>query len=306
MKYLKLKLRTKSGFSNLFTADQIWGQMVFAISDLKGFEEASKFVENFDSNPPFLISNMYPEGYLPRAVLPPIKTNSSISSSFDEEKKNRELAKKNKKKTFVPIKTFLQCQDDISKLKFANFESSPNIRVINEVRSSISRKTGFPHTQEGGGVFNQTFYYSQDVFNIYIKLIDTSDEGIKLLEEIILYLNMVGIGGDRSIGKGAFNITLSEVNEDEKILFSYDKGNAYMSLSRCSGKDLNPLYYQIQYYFGMVGAKLDEKRTLNKYPVIYFEPGSLFLSGKGELLHNVHTDSRICSYGYSFPIYLNI
>jgi hypothetical protein len=35
MKYIKLNLKSKSGFSNLFTADQIWGQMVWAISDLE-------------------------------------------------------------------------------------------------------------------------------------------------------------------------------------------------------------------------------------------------------------------------------
>lgn len=300
MKYLKLKLKTKSGFSNLFTADQIWGQMVCAISALKGPTEVSKFIDQFDKNPPFLISNMFPEGYLPRIILPPFKRNQNEKISLQDEKKNRALAKKNKKRTYIPIEVFLKYQKDIDKLKLAIIDKSPEIYSLNEVRSSIDRMSGRPIE---GGVFNQTFLYSAHPFVIYLKIINDSPGTICTIKDIVSYLNLVGLGGDRNVGKGNFEILLEELNENENKLFSFKDSDLYMTISRCSGKDLEPMYYQMNYYFGIVGSSIGERKTFNKYPVVYFEPGSVFKNGNGCILHNVHTDSKICSYGYSFPIY---
>lgn len=303
MKNLKLKLKTKSGFSNLFTADQVWGQMVFAISDLKGEKEASKFVESFDKNPPFLISNMMPENFFPRVILPPFKKDINDNKTVQDEKKNRALAKKSKKNSWVPLEIFLKHQKNINELKLEVIEKKPELLKINEVRSSIDRKKGIPF-ESTGGVFNQNFIYSNSSFVIYIRLLDESFNST--LYEIVSYLNLVGLGGDRSVGKGNFDIKVEALNEIEENIFSYNQGNAYMSLSRCSGENLIPLYYNIDYYFGIVGSNFDDKKSYNKYPIIYFEPGSIFSKGDGMIIHNVHINPKICSYGYSFPIYLNI
>lgn len=304
MKNLKLNLKCKSGFSNLFTADQIWGQMVCAIGEMKGDDEASKFVEEFKANPPFLISNMLPEGFLPRPVLPPFKRDNNEKISVKEEQEFRLLAKSNKKKNWIPIDVFIKNQKNINQLKLAKIgDNQPEIIKINEVRSSIDRHTGAPF--ERGGVFNQTFLFSDNNFVIYLQMLREEEKWSNILDEIVDYFNIVGLGGDRNVGKGNFNILIEELDSIEKKLFEYREGDFYMTLSRCSGEDLNPLYYQMKYYFGIVGSNISDKKTFNKYPVVYFEPGSIFKKGNGSILENVHTDSRICSYGYSFPLYLS-
>ena len=303
MKYIKLNLKSKSGFSNLFTADQIWGQMVWAISDLESDIEATNFVELFINDPPFLISNMFPQDYLPRVVLPPVKIGKDKKVPFQEERENRRKAKTNKKKNWIPIEVFMKYQNDIDQLKIAQIDNN-NIKIkeINEIRSSINRVTGIPF--KDGGLFNQTFLYSDNSFVIYLKILKDEEIWIKKINNIITYFNLVGLGGDRNIGKGNFEIKINDLNDIEYQIFNFKEGNVYTSLSRCSGQDLEPLYYKLDYYSGIIGGNLDESKAYNKYPILYFEPGSIFVKGKGSILKDVHTNNKICSYGYSFPLYL--
>ncbi|MGD1823540.1 MAG: type III-A CRISPR-associated RAMP protein Csm4 [Pleomorphochaeta sp.] len=300
MKNLKICLKPKSGFSNLFTADQIWGQMVWAISDLEGPNAASEFVEVFKKEPPFLISNMMPSGYFPKIILPPIKSNKQ--TTFTEDRENRKLAKSNKKNKWIPLDVLFKYQTDINQIKLAKIDKQPKIREINEIKTSISRNTWIAND---GGLFNQTFLYSNETFVIYIKLLNEETKWINTLNKIIDYFNIFGLGGDKSVGKGNFTITIEKLSKKEDRLFSYETGGIFTTLSRSSGKDLKPLYYQSNYYFGIVGRCLSSDKNYNKYPILFFEPGSIFTVGKGSIIENVQENSNICSYGYAFPLYLN-
>lgn len=302
MKYIKLNLTTRSGFSNLLTADQIWGQMVWAISDLKSPDDASQFVREFINNPPFLISSMLPQNYLPKIILPPIKRDET-NISEDEEVENRRIAKSNKKKSWIPIDVFSKYQKNISKIKLATFTAQPVIKSVNEIRTSIDRETWVANK---GGLFNQNYLYSEEVFVIYLKILNEDEKWIKTIKDIVNYFNVFGLGGDKNVGKGNFNILINDLSKVELQIFNYSNGDFYTTLSKCSGKDLVPLYYQLDYYFGITGRSMDNNKSFNKFPALYYNLGSIFSKGSGQILENVHANSKVCSYGYSFPIYLNL
>jgi CRISPR type III-A-associated RAMP protein Csm4 len=303
MKYIKINLNTKSGFSNLLAADQIWGQMVWGISDLEGKDEATKFVDSFEDTPPFILSSMMPLGYFPKIMLPTLNKNKDEKLSKSEEANNRRLAKSNKKMDWIPVDLLLKNQKEISNLSLVEIKNKPKITRVNDVRSSIDRETGIPFKE--GGLFNQPFLFSENSFVIYVKILKEDDKYEKLINKLVDYFKAVGLGGDRNVGKGNFDMTISNLDKKEQQLFDYEAGNLYTTLSRCSGSDLEPLNYQINVYSGITGGSLTENKTFNKYPVVYFEPGSTFAKGQGSLIHNVHIDSKICSYGYAFPLYLN-
>ncbi|MCH3916055.1 MAG: RAMP superfamily CRISPR-associated protein [Spirochaetia bacterium] len=303
MKYCKLRFCAKSAFSNLFTADQVWGQMVWAISALEGEAAATKFVEDFDEVPPFVLSAMMPEGFLPRVVLPPMQSKEKMNAV--EERKARERVKSNKKRKWIPINTLLEVQDNIALLSQKEIPGKKDqevIQPVNEVHVSLDRTTNTPF--EDGGLYNQQYYISTKPLIVYVRLDRDETEWSAWLKKICKYLEAVGIGGDRTVGKGSFSISVEELDESEQKLFDYKGGNAWISLSRCAGRNLKPLYYTISLYAGITGGSLTEAKTYNKYPVLYYEPGSLFDAGggTGSLLHHVQEDPRICSYGYLFPL----
>ena len=105
----KIVLSPRSPFSSLFTADQIWGHMAWAISEMDGTDAASSFVASFEKDPPFLVSAMMPEGFLPKPCMGPIVKDAATSQ---EDKTGRVLAKRNKSKKWLSIKDFISLQKD--------------------------------------------------------------------------------------------------------------------------------------------------------------------------------------------------
>lgn len=297
MKFAKIVFKPLSPFSRLFTADQLWGQMVWAINELEGEDKASAFVKEFIDNPPFLISAMIPSGYLPRPVLPPIVSKNCLSE--DEERKNREKAKKNKTNHWIPLDIFSLIQDDYSKISSIEIEKQPNFNEFKETHASINRQT---LSALDGGLYNVSYLDTKEDLVVYLRFIDDVETSLPLIKRVISHWEKVNIGGDRAVGRGVFKISIEKLSTLEESIFNKDYVS-FMTLSRCFGNDLIPNYYNLSVYSGIVGnGNTNGNLYFNKQPIIGFEQGSIFSSGRGCLGQNVNTDDRVCSYGYAFPI----
>ena len=306
MKYFRIKCNPKSPFSNLFSANQIWGQMVWAISELYGDDSATSFVNEFKTKPPFLVSAMMPEGYLPKACIPPVLSSEELSEK--QKKDNRELAKKNKKQSWIPISIIKKHQKNITCLYKERFDCKVDCRDINEVHVKLSKDKDNLDVDMKPMLYNTQFVRMNTPLVVFLRINREEERYKKLLETIFSYWEKRGLGGDRTVGRGFFEIKLEDLSETEKQLFEYNEGNTLMTLSRCFGNDLIPKYYQISVYSGIIQKTktINQNINFNKYPTIGFQPGSTFLKGEGTLLDHVHLDSEIFAYGYLFPLCINI
>jgi CRISPR type III-A-associated RAMP protein Csm4 len=303
MDYYKIQMKAKSPFSELFSADQIWGQLVWAISDMKGNDRADSFVKEFQSVPPFLLSMMMPEGYFPVPILPPVLRNTT-GDDAKAETEARARAKKNKKCSWISHEQFLKLQSNSGffyKMDL-HLASQPNIERTQETKVSINR---FTNSQIDGSLHSLSYVYSDIPFVVYVAIDSANRSILKELENAIDFLSKVGLGGDRSVGKGFFDMKIVGVSEVENSIFSYNKATSFMTLSRCFGRDLIPLAYRVSAYSGIVGRPIEGRENeqwFNKKPILGFDPGSIFSGGQGSLAFGIHPDSRVCSYGYAFPV----
>lgn len=296
MKYEKVLFSPKTNFSEVFSADQLWGQMVWAISDLKGSDAASDFVASFKSDPPFLISSLMIDGCFPVPI---------VSDTKIRDDKELEIAKYNKKCRWISLDDFKEFQKNTEFLfnTKLNLEFNNSLKGVIEVHPSISRLTNIVEEKK---LFNSQYVYSNKKFCIYIKYLADDEKWKALVKEVIGYWSQIGLGGDRNVGHGQFGFEIVEINSIEKEIFEFNKGNSEMTLSKCFGPDLVPISYKLDVYTGIVGNGLSDSSLFRKKPIIEFLPGSIFAEGKGCIAEMVSTDSRVCSYGYVFPISVSL
>lgn len=293
MKYKKIIMTPKTSFSQMFSSDQLWGQMVWAISDLKGCEAASEFVEQFKTSPPFLLSSLLPDGFLPMPIVP-----SNKKAETPEEK---ERYKKIRKCKWIPISDFYSIQKDIFKLYTLKIENKKDPDPVVEVHASIDRAT---NKVKEGALYNQHYIFSEDSFCVYVKFLSSDPSWENTLEKVVQYFGKVGLGGDRNVGHGQFAFEIKDVAGKEEDIFNYFEGNSFMTLSKCFGPDLIPVSYSLEVYAGISGKGLSEASLYRKKPIIQFLPGSIFKAGEGVIAEGVSTDARVCSYGLVLPIQL--
>ena len=289
----KIVLTPKTSFSEMFSSDQIWGQFIWAISDLFGAEEASSVVEEFKNNPPMLFSSMFLDGYLPK----PFFVNA-LSNPASENGKH------NKKCNWLSFVEFKKLQNDCKSLNSEklSLEQEAYIKDVNEVHVSIDREC---FKALDNGLYNSQYLWCDKALSIYVDFLSNDGKWEKLLNDVVDLWRKIGLGGDKNVGHGQFDFSLEEISTTEESIFDYKESEKYVSLSNCFGSDLVPINYTIDVYSGIVGRVSPTLSAYRKKPLIRYKVGSLFLNGKGCIAENIGIERDVCSYGYVFPVYMN-
>lgn len=288
----RIVLNPKTPFTELFSADQIWGQFIWAISDLEGEEKASEVVEKYKENPPILFSSLMLDGYL----IKPCYSNSRIDTSTEK-------GKHNKKCNWLSYKDFYSFQKNADSLSNKELDISSNsfIEQNNEIRVSLRGK--FIEGKEKNELVNKFYLSSKKKLVIYVDI--KNEEFRSLLEEkVIEYWNTTGLGGDKNIGRGQFDISIEDLSETEGNIFNYKSDGTFVSLSETFGNGIVPLEYSIDVYSGIASRT----SRFRKKPIIRFLKGSLFSreSEKGTIIKSIDEDTSVYSYGYAFPVEVTI
>lgn len=327
-----INISLKSPVATPFQSDTIFGHICWAVSFLKWEEDdrLNSFLSLFDkdnSQPPLLVSNGFPKGYLPKPIIPPVTQNDLDEIYKDELNKRVENSfriKAIKKTEIIQKKPFKELQiNDMSSRKL--FEVMNNsyalVRELKEKEEStliqhntIDRIKG---SVREGGLFSQeeTFFdEGHGVFEVYLKTNYFSKEELLRIFE---FIGSGGFGRDKSTGKGYFEV---KVNEGIDLSES-ENPNAFMTLSSFIPKENDPTdgYYNILHKYGKLGGTYAKGVSAVggnpfKVPLIMFSAGSVFKDknykqGKvyGSLLSDVHKhNDRIRHYAYAFPIGINI
>lgn len=302
-KKYKFVLTPKSFFSDIFSSDTIFGIICWYVRYIYGESKLLEMLKKYDNEPPFIISSLIPNGFIPKPQVP-FKQKDSI--------KEIENDKKFKAIQWLPLQTFIKYQNNYNQDKVIHELIKNGQSIIAEefeiTRNSINRNTGMALE---GILFTDTYYYSNMTFTVYVTLFDDSYEDI--LKNAFITACQMGLGSEASIGKGIFDCLVKELNNDEKQLFA-TKAKSYFTLSLCAGSNLQPISYSTFTKYGKLGgefgqAGIDGIRLFNKKPIVYYKEGSTFIANhpvEGTILKNVHTDPRIVQYAYAYPVYFNV
>ncbi len=322
-----IEITMKSPLITSFQSDTLFGHICWAIRFLKWNQDnkLDDFLSRYDNreHPPLLISNGFPQGYLPKPIIPPV-TQKELEDIIGKENRIEKSFKIKaiKKIDLMPKETFKLLQQEV-------IISSKLFRVLDECYDD------FMHLKEGGqsilvqhntisrlkgkveaGLYSQEeTFFNRDgsLFEIYLM---TNYFALDDLDRIFKYISIEGYGSDKSTGKGHFTF---EIKEGIDISNSPEP-NAFITLSSYIPSENDPTrgYYSIIHKFGKLGglyAKGISEVYGNpfKIPLIMFSAGSTFFDKNyrreevyGSLLKDVHKNKKIRHYGYAFPIGVTI
>jgi CRISPR-associated protein Csm4 len=180
-------------------------------------------------------------------------------------------------------------------------KKQPILQSQTSIRNSINRNTG---TVLEGGLFSaKEFFYREDVLLFFYVMFDEQILAEEKVKEMIMNMGICGIGKDKSIGKGAFDI--KEFVEDD--LPNSDKKEYFMSLSNGFPDS------DCKFLFGKTITKFSKHARESfflKNPVQMYTEGSVFKVIKkkdfyGSYLDNVSKKIGHKHHGCLFPLYID-
>ncbi len=312
-----VRIYPKTNFHTYLNSDTLWGNLVYAYRMLNGVDKTSKLIEKYNSKEiPFKVSSIFPfeekmNGenkiiyYFPKPL-----SGVSIRNAKDPEEMT--YMKEFKKIRYIDktlfeayingniddnelLKRFLIWQKEENKK-----ESERNKELIEKnkfyykkilaptyfLHNSIDRMSGSTLQKDGRGqlyweeeynIFgNKLLSKENEVEGIYF-LVDGTD--ISLIEGPLRLLSHIGIGGNKSIGKGSFEFIIED--------FSFsptEEYNSYVSLSLFQPSEKEnelfennslKFFYDLTTRIGKVGKDFDLEFN-EKNPIICFTEGSSF------------------------------
>jgi len=301
-----VRIYPKTNFHTYLNSDTLWGNLVYAYRMLNDVKKTSELLKEYSSTKiPFKVSSIFPfeikkngskeiTYYLPK----PISGVNIREAKNPEEMTYLKDFKKIRyvdKKTFeeylngdiddnILFERFLSWKRDFTESNKFNYRESLSPTFI--LHNSIDRFSGSTLQVDGKGQLyweeefvgfgNQLSKNKEVETGIYFLV---EGENTSLIEAPLRLLSDIGIGGNKSIGKGSFEFEIADFSFIQPI-----NHNSYISLSLFQpnkeeigllDKDNVNLFYDITTRFGKVGKDFN-LQFQDKNPVICFTEGSSF------------------------------
>ena len=290
MTLYKIQLKLKSPLVTSLKGDTIWGHFVWGIANHEGEYAVAKFLEECKSaNPPLIVSSAFFKGTVCRPLPLPKPHEKMTPDKYADIKKNKKLKSISADKVFDG-----KGNADNEGCKFE--ESSSMHNQINRITNTVLDS----EDGEGGGLYSvkELWAKKENEFDLYI----LSSFDAKRIKELTTWAFENGYGADSSTGKG--NI---EVISEPLIVKPAKESNLYMALAPFVVGDFSKIKNLRADTFirsGKIGGAFSAYMTPWKKTVILFDEGAVFESDDkpeyiGQLLTDVHQDSRICQSGFT-------
>lgn len=250
----RITIKLLSPVSTEWHSDTIWGHLAWQILFRDGEEKLMRFIKQFESgNPPFVLSDAFPSGLMPRPILP---------MAF-----NKDVAKKLRKSPYVSFTVFL---DMVKGNTTAYVPAADPWKTVTTPHAAIDRDTW---TTTPNGQFYQTYskVIESQSLDLYIRVLDGSIDFVQVLLE---YMSKTGFGKDKSVGSGQFKVVSCCPISD----FSF-QGNGFVSLSTFVPASDDPLLgrWRSSVKRGYLGECSGDGNPY-KRPYLQFHAGSAFFT----------------------------
>jgi len=267
----RLIIQLKSPFGTPWQADTIMGHLAWHVAYQEGEEGVKSFLTPFlEGKPPFVLSDGFPSGLLPRPFGQKHKIGVKDLDSYTSEKIRR--------------KTEFLNPSDFQALRLGETVevgpiSSPWID-IETLHAAISRQTGT--TGEGGNLFaaeswvlrQNLWEENRALLSIYLYC---EDGWIERIERMFTDLSSVGFGKDKSVGLGHFKFLRKEKWDGFSV---FQGANGFISLSTSVPGVNDPTEgrWAINIKYGKLGENAGNGNPFKK-PLLQIRPGSTFYTG---------------------------
>lgn len=195
MRWYLIRLQLRSWFTTPWFADTIFGHLCWAMRHLYGEKALGGFLQRYQEGaPPLLLSNGFPEGYLPCPIvsLPPLETTAPL----DVQQQQFELQRKRRALHFLTLQQFNQFIT-LGEPGFAFPATEERLSIARvTLKNQLSRITGT--TGAEGTLYTFDEYYCSEIV-VYVKV---ADDFIDTCQQLFEHLARVGYGKRKSAGYG--------------------------------------------------------------------------------------------------------
>jgi len=290
MKYIKTTWKILSALETPLQADTIFGHICWAMRYVYGDEELKSFLDSYSVQPPMIISDGMPEGYLPVPIIP--------FGPANEETNIKQLTKISwvKADSLKKIRIGFNRSELIKLLELTHLETKgkedgSDKEIISH--NTIDRLTNT--AVKPGGFFQEEAEFFDDkeknAMAVYF-LINEDIINKKKLDNILFFIEQSGYGQNKSTGRGKFSITS---REDTGFFDKSEKYNAFMALSSFCPSKTDPVsgFWDLTAKFGRLGGDFAKYGIPYKRAVTMLKRGSFFITDSvlpyyGRILDNVH------------------
>lgn len=308
MKSYRIDITPHSPWGTPLQADTLFGHLCWALVYTQGGQAVSDFLRAFNGpQPPLVLSNGFPEGYLPRPLLP--------GTTKVQEEKAAQDRKTLKGMTLLQAEWLLSARDGLSEDRIQAALLDKNAPIGEKdpwqeelgYHNTIDRRSNAVRA-EGGFFQSLDLHFRGLRLSVYVK---TDYFSTPVLEELLQIVANGGFGRDKSAGLGSFRFALSP--------FDFPRlsgANAFLALSHFVPAPHDPTdgFYDLMTKFGKLGGDFavgpisaNGHHNPYKKPVLMLRSGSVFRDAPvrewyGRLVPNVHTDPDIRHYGCCYPL----
>lgn len=290
MKSARIKIKLKSSVITPFMADTIFGHLAWAVKYLYGEDFLKDFLTQYNELPPFVTSNGFPEGFLPRPCTDMLSADEEeklLESYYKTPKINGLIALKNLKKfSLIHSETFYKLIGDYSEYNLYelvytdkycpdNFRTRPEecknplqeCRILNP---KIVKPCPYVMTENKAGIVSRNtinrisntvlagggFYQQNETFYRpgakFDIYVKYQEEYHQEIKDAFEFVAKSGYGKDKSTGKGNFEIIDFTEFSFPECAHPY----AYMSLSNYVPSQNDPVdgKYKLITKFGKLGG----------------------------------------------------
>jgi len=258
----RVRIRLKSPAGTPWQSDTIFGHLCWQVAYGVIGTDIDTFLQPFrDGNPPFVMSDGFPTGLMPRPMLQDSLETARTLDQYAADKRWR-------KATYISVVDFLAvCRGERTQ---GEPYDDPWV-LATTPHASISRVTST--TGEGGAFFETESAYlsSPGEIDIYLRCKHGwADKVIELLRAV----SKTGYGRDKSVGLGAFEV--SSIEEFDAFA-KFDGANGFVSISSMVPAASDPVdaRYRLRVKKGKLGEEWVQPNPF-KRPLLQMEPGAVF------------------------------
>lgn len=272
MRLYKIKIKPVASFCSPLQSDTFFGAFCWSYLYQYGEQALKELIYHYkNGSPDIIFSNAFPSGTLPMpaGVSELRKRHEDLCTK--QERYQKYIENKNQENlSYITLADFNKIINGA--LGYSDTVENTETKIISW-RNMVNRETDTVENINGeSNLFETEEMFSSEGFDVYIY----SALGKELLESTLREMFRFGIGAQRSVGKGAFEVSGDlEVFEGFKIP---EKPNAFVALSNFVPGKNDPVegYFKTFVKYPKVSHVSSETDSPFKKPLIFLKAGSLF------------------------------
>jgi len=302
-----LTLEVRSPLGTPLAADTLWGHIAWGIRWNAGEAALEEWLNRYDSEPPLVLSDLLPAGFVPRPALPPVPRGETPPTEQEANQRKQLAALR-----WLPQSLWSELAENLTPETLEQAISQcvedgmlpPAPLTEGVVHAGVNRLTGGTEQPTGGSLFavERTFYPEPTRFDLWVRSPEPLDTVRQWCEQGLAG----GYGRDAATGAGHIVV----VDAVEAALPSVETANAAVALGCFTPATGDPQrgFFRAGVRCGRLGGDFANgplpsgATQRQKRPIAVFEAGTLLVSLEntppvvGRVLQNVHELPQIRHY----------